>query len=178
MELFRGGRFGIEVGDITKLSVDAIVNSTNPTFSPGFGVDLAIHNAAGPELAQATARLGIAPFGEARATPGFALPARHVVHVVAPVWKDGQHGEDGLLAVAYRSALTVARDLGARTVAFPAISTGAYAYPIETATRIALETCAAFDREFPDAFDRLVFAPFTEADGEVYVRLAKATLGR
>jgi len=176
MELYRGGRFGITIGDITKLDVDGIVNSTNPGFLRGFGVDSAIHEAAGPELAKATAALGNASFGEVRVTPGFELKAKHVVHVVAPIWKDGSKGEEALLAKTYRAALTAARFQGIRTIAFPAISTGTYAYPFETATRIALETSAAFVRDNPDAFERVVFCPFTEADGDVYKRLAGTLL--
>lgn len=176
MELYGGGRFGITIGDITKLEVDGIVNSTNPGFVRGFGVDSAIHEAAGPELAKATAALGNASFGEVRVTPGFQLKAKHVVHVVAPIWKDGQKGEEALLAKAYRAALTAARFQGIKTIAFPAISTGAYAYPYETATRIALETTAAFVKDNPEGFTQIVFCPFTEADGEVYKRLAATIL--
>lgn len=175
MELYGDGKYAVSVGDITKLEADAIINSTNPGFVRGFGVDLAIHEAAGPELAKATAELGHAGFGEARVTGGFELPAKHVIHVVAPVWKDGAQGEEELLKKAYRSALTVALEAGARTVAFPAISTGTYAFPIEAATRIALETVKSFVDEHPDAFTQVIFCPFSAEDGAVYSRLAKST---
>ena len=177
MELFRGGLFAITTGDITKHAVDAIVNSTNPTFTRSFGVDSAIHEAAGPKLAAACAKLGTAAFGEARITEGFDLPAKHVVHVVAPVWHDGTKGELELLAKAYRSALTVARDNGVKTIAFPAISTGTYAYPFEQATEVAIKTCAAFVAEDADAFERIIFCPFTAVDTTVYMKVATAHLG-
>jgi len=124
----------------------------------------------------ATAALGNATFGEVRVTPGFDLLAKHVVRVVAPIWRDGQKSEEAALAKAYKAALTAARFQGVKTIAFPAISTGAYAYPYETATRIALETCAAFASEDPSAFRQIVFCPFTVADGEVYTRLAATVL--
>lgn len=177
MDQYGGGRFAITVGDITKLALDAIVNSTNPGFVRGFGVDAAIHEAAGPELGKATAALGGASFAEARITPGFALPAKHVVHVVAPIWKDGGRGEEALLAKAYKAALTVAMYQGIKTIAFPAISTGAYAYPFELATRIALETAKAFVTDHPKSFTQIVFCPFTPADAVVYRKLAPSILG-
>jgi O-acetyl-ADP-ribose deacetylase len=176
MLLYRDGLFAVTVDDITKLALDAIVNSTNPGFVRGFGVDAAIHEAAGPELAKATAGFGQASFGEARITPGFELAAKHVIHVVAPIWKDGEKGELALLEKAYRAALTVALENGVKTVAFPAISTGAYAYPIEVATRVALETSKAFVAEHGGKLTQIVFCPYTDADGEVYQRLAKEIL--
>ena len=176
MELYRDGKFGVTIGDITKLEVDAIINSTNQGFVRGFGVDAAIHEAAGPELAKATATLGHAGFGEARITEGFELPAKHVIHVVAPVWKDGAQGEEELLKKAYRSALTVALEAGAKTVAFPAISTGTYAFPLEVATRIALETTKVFVDARPDAFSQVFFCPFSAEDGATYNQLAKTIL--
>ena len=176
MELYRGGRFGITIGDITRLEVDALVNSTNPGFDRGFGVDAAIHEAAGPELAKACDALGSAAFGQARVTPGFNLAARHVVHVVAPIWRDGTQGEEAQLAKTYRAALTAAMFNKIKTIAFPAISTGTYAYPFETATRIALETCSAFVNEHPTVFTQVIFCPFTVADGDIYKRLAQAIL--
>jgi O-acetyl-ADP-ribose deacetylase (regulator of RNase III) len=173
MEVYRGGLFGVTIGDITKLEVDAIVNSTNPGFTRGFGVDSAIHEAAGPELAKATSELGYATFGEVRVTPGFALPAKQVIHVVAPIWKDGEQGERELLAKTYRNALALAVESGVKTIAFPAISTGAYAYPLEVATRIALETARAFVDEHADKLTQVVFCAYRAQDGEVYQRLAQ-----
>ena len=173
MDLFRGGRFGIVTGDITKLSVDAIVNSTNPGFARGFGVDAAIHEAAGPELLAACAELGTGAFGDARITPGFRLPAKHVVHVVAPVWRGGDQGELEQLGKTYRAALEVASINGVRTIAFPAISTGAYAFPFEQAAEVAVASCVAYAKEHARAFKRIVWCAFTPDDAGIYRRVAE-----
>jgi O-acetyl-ADP-ribose deacetylase len=131
------------VVDITTLSTDAIVNAANEQLAPGGGVCGAIHRAAGPDLARACAAVGPCPTGDARITPGFRLAARHVIHAVGPVWRGGAHGEASLLAGAYGAALRLAEQHGARSIAFPAISTGIYGYPLEAATRIAVETVRA-----------------------------------
>jgi O-acetyl-ADP-ribose deacetylase (regulator of RNase III) len=127
-------------GDITRERVDAIVNAANSSLMGGGGVDGAIHRAAGAELRAACAALGGCPVGEARATPGFRLPARWIIHTVGPVWSGGGRGEPELLASCYRSSLAAAAELGARSVAFPAISTGIYGYPAPDAARIAVDT--------------------------------------
>jgi O-acetyl-ADP-ribose deacetylase (regulator of RNase III) len=128
-------------GDITTEVVDAVVNAANEALAGGGGVDGAIHRAAGAaELHRACAALGGCPTGEARATPGFALPARWIIHTVGPVWHGGGHGEPELLASCYRRCLAVADDLGATTLAFPAISTGVYGYPVEAAAAVAVAT--------------------------------------
>ena len=133
-------------GDITREEVDAVVNAANQSLGGGGGVDGAIHRAAGAtELHEACARLGGCPTGDARATPGFGLTARWIVHAVGPRYRDGRHGEDELLASCYRRALEVADELGARSVAFPAISTGIYGYPPEEAASIAVETLRSTD---------------------------------
>lgn len=125
--------------DITTMHVDAVVNAANRALAGGGGVDGAIHRAAGAEdLQRACAQLGGCETGEAKATPGFALPARWIIHTVGPVWRGGGHGEAGLLASCYRRSLAVAAELGARHVAFPAISTGVYGYPPDEAARIAV----------------------------------------
>jgi O-acetyl-ADP-ribose deacetylase (regulator of RNase III) len=145
-------------GDITALDVDAIVNAANSALAPGGGVCGAIHRAAGPELARACAAIGFCPTGEARITPGFGLKARHVIHAVGPVWHGGDEGEDELLASCYRESLRLAGDHGFHSIAFPAISTGIYGYPLDRATRIAVGTVAA---EAPKAgIERVVFACF------------------
>ena len=130
-------------GDITALDVDAIVNAANEALAPGGGVCGAIHRAAGPELAAACRAIGPCPTGEARITPGFGLQARHVIHAVGPVWRGGGAGEADLLAGCYRAALELAAAHGLASIAFPAISTGIYGYPLGPATDIAVATVKA-----------------------------------
>lgn len=137
-----GPSTGLEVveADITRLDVDAVVNAANEALAPGGGVCGAIHRAAGPELAAACRAEAPCPTGEARITPGFALPARWVVHAVGPVWRGGGHGEADLLTGCYRHALGLAASAGCRSIAFPAISTGIFGYPAGEATRLAVRT--------------------------------------
>lgn len=127
-------------GDITGLEVDAIVNAANTSLLGGGGVDGAIHRAAGPELFVACEKLNGCATGDAKATPGFRLPAKWVFHAVGPVWQGGERGEDALLASCYRRCLELAHQHGARSIAFPAISTGVYRFPPERAARIAIQT--------------------------------------
>jgi len=136
-------RIAIAEGDITRLDVDAIVNAANRTLLGGGGVDGAIHRAAGPELRAACAKLGGCETGNAKITPGFRLPARYVIHTVGPVWGGGERGEDRLLANCYRISFALARDHGLTSIAYPAISTGAYGFPPDRAARIALRTVLA-----------------------------------
>lgn len=148
------------VVDITSLTTDAIVNAANESLAPGGGVCGAIHRAAGPELAKACAQLGGCPTGDARITPGFRLPARFVIHAVGPVWRGGGAGEPELLAAAYRSAMNLASKHGLRRIAFPAISTGIYGYPLEPATAIAVSTVRAAV-EAGSSVEEVVFACFS-----------------
>lgn len=127
-------------GDITRLQVDAIVNAANSSLLGGGGVDGAIHRAAGPELVEACRKLHGCKTGDAKATPGFRLPAKWVFHAVGPVWNGGSHGEDELLAGCYRKCMQLARDHQAKSIAFPAISTGIYRFPPERAAKIAIQT--------------------------------------
>ena len=146
-------------GDITKLKVDAIVNAANSSLLGGGGVDGAIHRAAGPELLKETRKIGGCPTGEARVSGGYDLPARWVIHTVGPVWKGGGQNEEKLLANCYGNSLSAAVANGAKTLAFPAISTGVYGFPLRRATEIALsETLRFFEQN--DSLDRVIFVCF------------------
>jgi O-acetyl-ADP-ribose deacetylase (regulator of RNase III) len=148
------------LADITTLAVGAIVNAANNELAPGGGVCGAIHRAAGPQLARACSPLAPCPTGEARITPGFKLPARFVIHAVGPIWRGGQANEPALLASAYRFSLELARDHGAASVAFPAISTGVYGYPLRDATAVAAGTVRSFAPA--GALRHVIFACFNE----------------
>jgi O-acetyl-ADP-ribose deacetylase (regulator of RNase III) len=151
-------------GDITRLEVDAIVNAANASLLGGGGVDGAIHRAAGPELLAECRMLHGCEPGAAKATGGYRLPARYVIHTVGPVWHGGGKGEAETLASCYRESLRVAEGLGVRTIAFPAISTGIYGYPRADAAAIAVrETVAAAER-----FDRILLVAFDEETFDLY----------
>lgn len=159
-------RIKITRGDITKLNVDAIVNAANSSLLGGGGVDGAIHRAAGPELLAECRQIGGCPIGEVRITRGYHLPARYVIHAVGPVYR-GRPGESRLLSQCYQNALRLAEDHGLSSIAFPAISCGAYGYPIEAACQIAISTACRFLR-IHHGIQQVVFILFSESDHHIY----------
>ncbi len=156
----------VEIGDITTFAVDAIVNAANRALLGGGGVDGAIHRAAGPGLLAECRLLGGCPTGEARITGGHDLPARHVIHTVGPVWHGGTHGEPELLADCHRNSLALAAEHGLRTIAFPAISTGVFGYPMALAAEVAIASTARVLASNPAAFEQVTFVCFDPAAGQ------------
>jgi O-acetyl-ADP-ribose deacetylase (regulator of RNase III) len=161
----RGGsmeeRVKILEGDITKQEVDAIVNAANTSLLGGGGVDGAIHRAAGPELLEETRKIGGCPTGEARVSKGYRLPAKWVIHTVGPIWAGGHRNEEKLLASCYRNCFKAAVGLGVKTIAFPSISTGAYGFPLDRATQIALKETKEF-LQTNETLETVVFVCFGE----------------
>ena len=156
------GRLEVVTGDITRLAVDAIVNAANESLLGGGGVDGAIHRAAGPALLAHCRTLGGCPTGEAKLTPGFRLPAKHVIHTVGPVWHGGGHGEAELLASCYRNSFRLAKEHGLASLAFPAISCGVYGYPPAAAAEIAVAECRRALADNP-SLERVLLVAFDEA---------------
>lgn len=160
-------RLSIEVADITTLTTDAIVNAANSTLLGGGGVDGAIHRAAGPALRDECTTLGGCTTGDAKATAAYLLPCRWVIHTVGPVWRGGSYGEPNQLASCYVRSLEVADELGARSIAFPLISTGAFGYPSEMAARTALEALRYTDTAVRD----VTICAFSQRDAQPYLDL-------
>ena len=155
----------IHIGDITQLAVDAIVNAANERLLGGGGVDGAIHRAAGPDLLEACRSIGGCPTGQAVITDGYRLPARHVIHTVGPIWHGGEQGEADLLRACYRNSMALAAEHELASLAFPAISTGVYAYPLREATEIAIAEVQAAPAS---SVHRVTFACFDAATAAVF----------
>lgn len=165
-------RIEIIEGDITKQEVDAIVNAANTSLLGGGGVDGAIHRAAGPELLEETRTIGGCPTGEARVSKGYRLPAKWVIHTVGPVWAGGHKNEENLLAACYRNSLEAASKLGVKSIAFPSISTGAYRFPLDRATEIAMTETKKF-LEKNSTIEKIVFVCFGKKVLETYQEVFK-----
>jgi O-acetyl-ADP-ribose deacetylase len=157
----------LQKGDITKLKVDSIVNAANTSLLGGGGVDGAIHRAAGPELLEFNQKLGGCKTGEAKISPGFNLPVKFIIHTVGPVWSDGKNNEDKLLANCYKNSLKLAVENGIKTIAFPAISTGLYRFPLERATEIAFTEVKKFLKK-NESIEKVIFVCFDKETYEVY----------
>ena len=168
-------RIEVVEGDITKQAVDAIVNAANTTLLGGGGVDGAIHRAAGPELLAECQTLGGCATGQAKVTKGYWLPAEWVIHTVGPVWRDGKHGEDELLASCYRSCFALTEQHGIRTIAFPSISTGAYGFPMDRAARIAVRETMKF-LEANTAMKRVRLVCFGKSAYEIHSQALQEAL--
>lgn len=160
-------RIEVVKGDITRLAVDAIVNAANNSLLGGGGVDGAIHRAAGPELLAECEKLGGCPTGEARITRGYRLPAKFVIHTVGPVWEGGSQNEDALLASCYRESMRLVHERGLKTIAFPAISTGAYGFPLKRATAIAVREVKAALARYPE-IEKVYFVCFSDEAKRAY----------
>jgi O-acetyl-ADP-ribose deacetylase (regulator of RNase III) len=164
-------------GDITKITVDAIVNAANSTLLGGGGVDGAIHLAAGPKLLAESATLGGCATGQAKITKGYNLSAKFVIHTVGPVWSGGRNNEEKLLADCYRNSLTLARERAIKSIAFPSISTGAYRFPIERASIIALNTVSTYLNANPEVLEEIFFVLFSDNDLQVYCKVYREIFG-
>lgn len=167
----------IHKGDITKLKVEAIVNAANTSLLGGGGVDGAIHRTAGPKLLEYNRKLGGCKTGEAKISPGFNLPVKFIIHTVGPVWNGGKNNvteavtkEENLLANCYRNSLKLAVENGIKTIAFPAISTGVYRFPVERATKIAVSEVKKF-LEKDESIGKVIFVCFDEETYEVYQKI-------
>ena len=170
-------RIEVVEGDLKNQAVDAVVNAANTSLLGGGGVDGAIHRAAGPELLAECRKLGGCATGQARITRGYRLPAKWVIHTAGPVWRDGDHGEDELLANCYRSCFALAEQHGVRSIAFPSISTGAYGFPMERAARIAVKETKKF-LERHSSVERVRLVCFGKKATEIHSQALEEVLGK
>jgi O-acetyl-ADP-ribose deacetylase (regulator of RNase III) len=169
-------RIAVVQGDITKQEVDAIVNAANTSLLGGGGVDGAIHRAAGPQLLEECRGLGGCSTGDAKITKGYNLPAQWVIHTVGPVWQGGNHNEDELLANCYRNSLALAEQYSIKTMAFPAISTGVYGFPLERASRIAVSEVKSF-LERNSSLEKVLLVCFSERAYQCYLGTVQEIIG-
>ena len=163
----------VEQGDITLLRLDAIVNAANESLLGGGGVDGAIHRAAGPQLRVYNSTLGGCATGDAKISPGFNLPSKHVISTVGPVWKGGSRNEDELLSNCYTSCLELARQHSCKTIAFPAISTGVYGFPFKRASSIAINTIKAYVEAHPNTFQEILLITFSDQDYTIMLQVMR-----
>jgi O-acetyl-ADP-ribose deacetylase (regulator of RNase III) len=163
-------RIKLQKGDITKLEVGAIVNAANTKLLGGAGVDGAIHRAAGPELLEYNKKLGGCATGEAKISPGFNLSAKYIIHTVGPVWNDGKNNEDNLLANCYKNSFKLATENEVKSIAFPAISTGVYCFPLERAAKIAVKEVNKFLIQ-NKSIEKVIFVCFDEDNFKIYSHL-------
>jgi O-acetyl-ADP-ribose deacetylase (regulator of RNase III) len=168
-------RISVIEGDITRQTIDAIVNAANTSLLGGGGVDGAIHHAAGPQLLAECRTLGGCPTGEAKITKGYKLPARWIIHTVGPRWHGGNHGEDDLLASCYRKSLELAEQHGIKTIAFPSISTGTYGFPFERAARIAVSEVKNY-LEKNTSIEKVIFVCFGQEAYECCMKRVHQTI--
>ncbi len=163
----------LKLGDITTMQVEAIVNAANESLLGGGGVDGAIHRAAGPELLEECRKLGGCQTGQAKCTKGYQLPADYVIHTVGPVWQEGKHGERELLASCYKESLALAASKGIKSIAFPSISTGAYAYPLDQAAAVAVQAVRSYLDQSSYDFDLIYWVLFDQLSYQAYEQALK-----